>query len=85
MMKSRILLLVVAFAVAMTLMADAGKVGGYTWTFRISGATFKGWWTAPVSGGSMQYDANGKFVPNSTCWDANGKWKHHGNATLYAR
>ena len=50
-----------------------------------AGATFKGWWTAPVSGGSMQYDANGKFVPNSTCWDANGKWKHHGNATLYAR
>ena len=49
-----------------------------------TGATFNGWWTA-VSGGSMQYDANGKFVPNSTCWDANGKWKHHGNATLYAR
>ena len=50
-----------------------------------SGATFKGWWTAPTTGGSMQYDANGKFVPNSTCWDADGKWKHHGNATLYAR
>ena len=49
------------------------------------GATFKGWWTAPTTGGSMQYDANGKFVPNSTCWDASGKWKHHGNATLYAR
>ena len=50
-----------------------------------AGATFKGWWTAPTTGGSMQYDANGKFVPNSTCWDASGKWKHHGNATLYAR
>jgi hypothetical protein len=48
------------------------------------GAAFKGWWTAKT-GGSMQYDASGKFVPNSTCWDANGKWKHHSNAALYAR
>lgn len=49
-----------------------------------SGSAFNGWWTA-ASGGSRQYDANGKFVANSTCWDANGKWKHHGNALLYAR
>ena len=49
-----------------------------------SGAIFKGWWTAKT-GGSMQYDTNGKFVPNSTCWGSDGKWKHHGNAMLYAR
>jgi uncharacterized repeat protein (TIGR02543 family) len=48
-----------------------------------SGSAFNGWWTA-ASGGSKQYDASGKFVANSTCWDANGKWKHHGNAALYA-
>lgn len=49
-----------------------------------SGSAFEGWWTA-ASGGSMQYDVNGRFVPDTTCWDVNGKWKVHGNTTLYAR
>ena len=49
-----------------------------------SGYTFMGWWTAP-SGGSMQYDANGKYVPNSICWTADGAWRHKSNAMLYAR
>ena len=48
------------------------------------GVTFNGWWTA-TSGGSQIYDSNGKYVPNSRCWTADGKWKHHGNAALYAR
>ena len=49
-----------------------------------SGYTFMGWWTAP-SGGSKQYDANGKYVPNSICWTADGAWRHKSNAMLYAR
>ena len=50
----------------------------------MGGGKFLGWWTAKT-GGSMQYDANGKFIGNSTCWTARGKWRHHANAMLYAR
>ena len=51
---------------------------------RTAGYAFNGFWTA-ATGGSQIYDANGKYVPNCRCWDANGKWKHTGNAMLYAQ
>ena len=68
-----------------TVKLTCGK-GSYSAGMRAKrdGYTFQGWWTA-TTGGSMQYDANGKYVGGGRCWTSDGKWQHHGNAALYAR
>ena len=45
------------------------------------GAAFEGWWTA-TSGGTPQYDADGKCIPGEGCWSSAGLWNLHSDVKL---